>query len=424
MNNLDQIIVNHKKGQPVGITSICSAHPSVLQTAILEAARSNAPLLIEATCNQVNQDGGYTGMRPVDFLHYVQGLAAEGHLPMDRIILGGDHLGPSPWQDQPAEAAMQKAEILVKEFVRVGFGKIHLDASMKLGDDDPNKPLSPEISAQRAARLARVSESACILENQPRYVIGTEVPIPGGAKEHEEGVAVTLPRDAEQTIELTRRAFYKEGLESAWERVIGVVVQPGVEFGDDFILDYQPAKAKDLSDYIVKQPHIVYEAHSTDYQTGAALRSLVQDHFAILKVGPALTFAYREAVFSLAHIEEEFIPSEEQSHLIDTMEAVMTQDPSNWRKYYHGSEKDLVFARRYSLSDRMRYYWPNAQAQKAVEKLIANLQQNPVPVSLLSQYLPIQYQKIREGTITNTPGQIIQDQIAQVIREYQSACEG
>jgi D-tagatose-1,6-bisphosphate aldolase subunit GatZ/KbaZ len=424
MNLLDQIIQNHKQGQPVGIPSICSAHPEVLRTAINESAKSGSPLLIEATCNQVNQDGGYTGMQPVDFLRTVRGLAAEGHLPPERLILGGDHLGPSPWQHLPAEQAMQKAERLIGDFVRAGYEKIHLDASMKLGGDDPNRPLEAEISAQRAARLARVAETACTPENQPRYVIGTEVPIPGGAKEHEEGVAVTRPEDVEQTIELTRRAFRAEGLESAWERVIAVVVQPGVEFGDDFVLDYRPEKAITLSGFIEGLPHLVYEAHSTDYQTEKSLTGLVRGHFAILKVGPALTFAYREALFSLARAEAEYIPEAMQSHLVETMDAVLLKNPVYWQKYYHGSEKEQEFARRYSLSDRMRYYWPERQAQDAVIRLMDNLKRNPIPLSLLSQYAPVQYRKIRAGELKNDPVEIARDAVARVIGDYRSACGG
>ena len=86
-------------------------------------------------------------------------------------------------------------------------------------------------------------------------------------------------------------------------------MQPGVEFGDDFVLPYQPDAARELSKFIETQP-IIYEAHSTDYQTRQALKNLVRDHFAILKVGPALTFAFREAVFALAMMENELVPTE------------------------------------------------------------------------------------------------------------------
>ncbi len=208
---------------------------------------------------------------------------------------------------------MQKSAELVQAYIQAGYTKIHLDASMKLGDDDPSRPLDVELAARRTAWLAKAAESACSdfgLDCQPRYVIGTEVPIPGGAMEHEAGVNVTNVEAARHTLEVTRAAFLSEGLEAAWERVIALVVQPGVEFGDDFILDYNPAAARELARFAETTP-FVYEAHSTDYQTVDSLRYLVRDHFAILKVGPALTFAFREAVFALAMMENELFPAGE-----------------------------------------------------------------------------------------------------------------
>ena len=164
-----------------------------------------------------------------------------------------------------------------------------------------------ELSARRAASLAAAAEQAHAslgAAPAPRYVIGTEVPIPGGAQVHEDRLQVTAVENVRRTIEVTRAAFMRQRLDSAWERVQAVVVQPGVEFGDDFVLDYQPKAAADLVRFIETQPRLVFEAHSTDYQTHASLNQLVRDHFAILKVGPALTFAMREAVFALAWMED------------------------------------------------------------------------------------------------------------------------
>jgi tagatose-1,6-bisphosphate aldolase non-catalytic subunit AgaZ/GatZ len=43
----------------------------------LKALQPNTEVLIEATCNQVNQDGGYTGMTPADFRRFVEDIAAR-----------------------------------------------------------------------------------------------------------------------------------------------------------------------------------------------------------------------------------------------------------------------------------------------------------------------------------------------------------
>jgi D-tagatose-1,6-bisphosphate aldolase subunit GatZ/KbaZ len=253
-------------------------------------------------------------------------------------------------------------------------------------------------------------------------VIGTEVPIPGGAQEHETGVGVTKAKDATETIRLMYEAFQRKGLEAAWGRVLAVVVQPGVEFGDDFVLEYQPSAARDLSELIESQT-MVYEAHSTDYQTRAALKNLVRDHFAILKVGPWLTYAFREAVFALAMIEDELMPAS-RSNLIQVLDEVMIEQPEYWKKHYHGSEEEQTLKRKYSLSDRIRYYWTHPRAQGALAILMKNLGEKSLPLSLLSQFVPKQYEKIRHGEIAPTPESVILDHIGDVLLDYEFACRG
>ncbi len=424
---LDEIVRAQKRGEAKGIPSICSAHPWVLKAAMQQTSeffKNSESLLIEATCNQVNQFGGYTSMTPMDFVRFVRRIAEENNFSFGNIILGGDHLGPSVWQNEPAESAMQKAEVMIRDYVKAGFVKFHLDCSMCLGDD-PEGTLDIEVSAKRAAHLAKVAELSVGAERRSasalRYVIGTEVPVPGGAHEHEEIVGVTNVEDVEQTIQVTREAFLRAGLASAWERVVGVVVQPGVEFGDDFVFEYQPEKARKLSKFIEGQS-MIYEAHSTDYQTGGVLKNLVHDHFAILKVGPALTFAFREAVFALAMMEHELFSKDECSNLIRVLDEVMIQHPEHWRKYYRGSEEEQLFKRKYSFSDRLRYYWRYPQVQSALEKLLRNLSEKLIPLSLLSQFAPIQLERIGRNKITCKPEEIILKHIQIVLQNYQASC--
>ena len=415
-SSLDQILADG------GLPSICSAHPDVLAQALRPG---NQPaVLIESTCNQVNQFGGYTGMTPADFAAYVHQLAAKTGINPEKVMLGGDHLGPNVWQDEPAEQAMQKSLDLVRAYVRAGYTKLHLDCSMRLGDDPPGPP-APELVARRAADMAGAAEEAARQSPSQaalRYVIGSEVPVPGGAQVKEEGVAVTRADDVAETLALHRQAFDERGQHSAWERVIAVVVQPGVEFGDDFVLAYQPEKARQLSAFSRGQG-LVYEAHSTDYQTPAALRDLVRDRFAILKVGPGLTFAYREAIFALAMIENELIAPAERSNLLQVLDDCMLKDPGYWRKYYPGSPSEQAFKRKYSLSDRVRYYWVQPEVQRALERLQANLASGPLPLSLVSQFAGREKASLCEQSIPLTPANLIAARISFVLDDYWNACQ-
>ncbi len=425
---LDEIKRKEKELGVGGITSICSANRYVLKAAMLFDKESNNKVLIESTSNQVDQFGGYTGMTPGDFIEYVKEIAEEIKFPVERIIFGGDHLGPNVWQNEDAESSMQKAEDQIKAYVYAGFRKIHLDTSFSLGDDDKSKPLAPAIITERAARLCKVAEETynSLNDNSPKpvYVIGTEVPIPGGAQEEEESVTVTTPEDLEETIELSKKAFYDNGLEEAWQRVIAVVVQPGVEFSDTQVFHYNRDGATKIKSKIEEYSNLVLEAHSTDYQTVSGLSEMVQDHFGILKVGPWLTYAYREALFALAEIEKELVNPSDSSNFREAIDKVMTENPNYWKNHYHGTEKEIELARSFSYSDRIRYYWTNNEVIAIVDKLMSNLNEVEIPNTLISQYLPIQYNLIMNGKIKNNPESLIISKISEVIQIYSIACGG
>jgi D-tagatose-1,6-bisphosphate aldolase subunit GatZ/KbaZ len=418
-NPLNALVAAQHRGEAQGITSVCSANPTVLEATIAHGAQGDHIVLIEATCNQVNQHGGYTGMTARDFKEWVERMALEAGLPRERLILGGDHLGPNPWRNEPAEAALAKADTLVRSFAAAGYLKIHIDASMKLGDDDPNTPLSPAVIASRAASLAAAAEDEVALSGdiRPWYVIGTEVPVPGGAEAGHDHLVVTATQDVEETIEVHRVAFADRGLEDAWARVFAVVTQPGVEFGDKDIDEYDSAAAAHLSRFIESRDGLVFEAHSTDYQTPSALREMVRDHFAVLKVGPGLTFAYREAVFALSLIEDAMY-GDDASGIVQVIDEVMLDRPETWAPYYSGDDADLVFARKYSFSDRVRYVLPDERIVAALDRMNENLSSADIPWPLLSQHMPEQYRKIRAGSLATDPEAIARDYVTDLLDEY------
>ena len=422
MESMLNLVRRHKSGEAVGIHAVCSAHPLVIEAAMEVAAAAGQPVLIEATSNQVNQDGGYTGMTPAAFRDLVYGIADRVGLARERVLLGGDHLGPNAWQGQRADAAMAKAEVLIAQYVMAGFRKIHLDCSMSCADDPV--PLRDDVVAARAARLCAVAERAWQAAGgeAPVYVVGTEVPVPGGAHEDLTELSVTTPAAAAQTIASHRHAFAAAGLDAAWPRVVGLVVQPGVEFDHHKVIDFQPQRATDLSRMIEDVPTLVYEAHSTDYQTPANLAALVAGHFAILKVGPGATFALRETLWGLADIEAALAGDGEGSGFKATVLDVMRAEPDYWRKYYSGDARSVRIDQQYSLSDRIRYYWPHPVIQAAQARLLASLERNPPPLTLLSQYLPFHYDAVREGRVRNAPLDLLKEGVARVLRQYMDAC--
>ena len=422
---LREILAANRQGSGVGIYSVCSAHPLVLEASMRQALADDSALLIEATSNQVDQFGGYTGMTPVDFREFVFDIADAQGFPRDRIILGGDHLGPNRWQKtETAETAMPKAEDLVRAYVLAGYTKIHLDCSMSCVGDPA--PLTDAIVAERAARMLVVAEQAAqaaALSIPVSYVIGTEVPVPGGAHETLGALAPTAPEAVQETLAAHKEAFAKVGAGDAWSKVVAIVVQPAVEFDHAKVIDYVSGNIGGLRHALDGEPGLVFEAHSTDYQTQKNLRDLVVDHWAILKVGPGLTFALREALFALDAIEGHLVENAaKRSNLVEVIEQVMLKSPGYWDGYYEGDDHERYIARKFSYSDRVRYYLPNEEIVAAVDRMLTNLEETGIPEPLISQYLPKQFDRVREGVLAPTGHELVIDRVRDALRPYAAAC--
>lgn len=428
MQILQQIIKENKAGHHAGIYSCCSANPDVIRAVLARARKTKTVVLIESTSNQVNQDGGYTGMTPADFATFVRGLAKEQGLAWHNVLLGGDHLGPLPWVDLPEEEAMARAEELVRACVLAGYGKIHLDTSMRVATDDPNAPFLTATCARRGARLCAVCEQAFAEyaaehpdAEAPVYVIGSEVPVPGGDFNAGE-MGVTTAEDVTNTIRIYQEAFAEYGVGAAWERVCAIVVEMGVEFHEFNLDEYSRRRAANLV-AAMRTSALAIEGHSSDYQTADNLTRMCEDGVAILKVGPAFTFSLREALFALENIEREVYHDTPEvcSNYRAVLESVMLEDPSKWQSYYPGTQNEQRIARAYSFYDRCRYYLADPRVVAARDTLVANLSGNVIPLCLLSQYLPNQYFRVRNDQIRNEALDIILDRIGDRVDCYLTA---
>lgn len=410
MSLVKDLIARNRSGEPIGLPCFCTANEQVLRAVLDHAHKTGLPTVIEATCNQVNQEGGYTGMTPKDFMSWLSSMARDADVPMDQLILGGDHLGPNPWKSEPIEQAMAKARELVKLYVEAGFTKIHLDASMACGGEP--SPTFAQI-AERAADLCEVAEANAPDPEKLIYIIGTEVPIPGGETEEPDALDVTSVARFQDTIKTHRDAFLARDLHAAWDRIVSVVTQPGVDFGHSSIYPFVPEKAEPLKAAILTEPCLTFEAHSTDYQSTAALAELVKSHFFFLKVGPELTFRFREAVWALADLEEQ-ICAQPTSRIKEVIAERMSDNPGYWQDYYSGTAKEIETFRTYSYSDRIRYYWADPKVATALTKLLENLSQAKLPETLVSQA----FMGLDFGEIPANPASLINLQIQRCIARY------
>ena len=423
MDRIQDIISANRDDRPRGVYSVCSAHPVVLEAVIRQGVKDGGIVLIEATANQVNQFGGYSGMHPARFPAAVRRIARKVGAGNGQIVLGGDHLGPICWTSEPAGRAMARAHELVAAYARAGFGKIHLDTSMACADE--REPLSERTVAERAAELCRTAELAVRDRRESAgilYVIGTEVPAAGGQAGGRPASRVTEAEAAARTLEIHREAFRAKGLEEAWERVIGLVVEPGVGFDNETVFGYEPEAVAPLKALIGDVPRVAYEAHSTDYQSLEALRGLVRDHFAILKVGPQLTHALRRGLFALSYIEAEMVPENRRANLPSICDREMLKDKAYWRSYCAEKGSLSRTARLFGYSDRIRYYWSRREIATAVDRLLNNLASLKIPLPLLAQHMPLQYEAVRVGALKPVPELLVLDHVMRVTQRYARAC--
>lgn len=409
----------------VGIASFCTSNSIVIETILEYAKNFNDYVLIEATANQVNQFGGYMNMTPFDFVDYVYNIADQVGFPKEKILLGADHFGPLVWADKSEDEAMSNAKELVKQAVLAGYTKIHLDTSMRLGNDDVNSKLSEDIVAERGVQLYKVCEDAFAerlnkFPNSihPVYVIGSEVPVPGGEFEEVDTLKVTSPIDFKNTIEAYKKKFAEHNIENAWENIIAVVVQPGVEFSNVNVHLYDRDNSKKLSNILNEYSNLVFEGHSTDYQPAIKLKEMVEDGVAILKVGPACTFALREGLFSLSMMERELISDEYCANFIDELDKTMIENPRYWQDYYLGNDFEKEISRKYSFSDRSRYYMSNEEIELVIAKLFKNIDSCDYPLGMIKQYFPNAFNKFLNENYPLDAKSLVKSNIICVIDDY------
>lgn len=413
-------------GKSKAIASFCTANRACIEAILLHYKCKNKPVLIEATSNQVNQYGGYTGMRPQDYKDMVYELAYRVGFDEKLIMLGGDHLGPLPWKGMNESEAMVNAKELVSEFVLAGYEKIHLDTSIKLASDTDN--LTNKIIAKRGVELYKTAMDVWhkMLEKgqktiKPKFIIGSEVP-PAGGSQDGSPVRVTSATDLVDTLKAYQDAFIEEGIVDAFDSIVAVVVQPGVEFGGFTVRQYCRNEAKGLCEVLKKYPHLCFEGHSTDFQWRKNLREMAEDGVKILKVGPAITYAYREALFKLAWIENQIVSDKtKRSNFCEILDTVMCENPVNWERYYTGSTQETLMQRKYSFLDRCRYYLNNPKVSEAIVRLKKNIDYYGLNPGLIHLAFRNQYDRLySKGEICNSES-LINDYISMQIEDYDYA---
>ncbi|PMU28710.1 tagatose-bisphosphate aldolase, partial [Pseudomonas sp. GP01-A8] len=88
----------------------------------------------------------------------------------------------------------------------------------------------------------------------------------------------------------------------------------------------------------------------------------------------------------------------------------------------HSRDHALTVDLQYSLSDRIRYYWPDPAIEQARQRLFDNLRANPPPIPLISQFLPHALHALRIGSATRDPLSLTMAHVSAALDDYHHAC--
>ena len=283
-----------------GVTSVCTAHPIVIEAA-LSLGASHGQARPHRGDLQSGQPGGRlhrhdAGRFPRDSS---RPLRRASVFDPSRIILGGDHLGPNPWKHLPADEAMQRAKTMIDAYARAGFAKLHLDTSMGCAGE-------PAALARRSDRWARrrLGQSRGRRRGKRASLRFTSSAPKSPCREARStrwtALEVTRPEAALRTVEVHQKAFSDAGLEAAFARAIGVVVQAGRRVRQRRSHSLQAREGGAPHGSVGEAAGLCLRSALDGLSAGGLLSTLwCRDGFAILKVGPWLTFALREALYGL-----------------------------------------------------------------------------------------------------------------------------
>jgi D-tagatose-1,6-bisphosphate aldolase subunit GatZ/KbaZ len=414
----------NRRGERKGIYAVESQNPSVQEMYLQQALADGSPALFEICADLLDPHGQSGKMLPDDFIANVTQIMVKTGFPRDRLFFGVNDLSPSLWKDESIESALKKTCVFISDLVSFGFNKLGIHAAIPLKGDPADQPLPQEVIITREVALYQAAEGAAAAmpeEEKPLYVIDVH---PGRGKA--EGQNTMLHKeDVEIAVDRFVQIAAAAGLPEMKERLLAVRIFLGAGYDSEKIIPFDSSLLKELGGCVYEDKPVVMEVLQTDFQMQTVLDQLVHNHFGFMRIGPELTFTMREALFSLAMMENETMigkPGVYLSNFIIELDRAMQSAPQHWQKYYTGNGFEQLIARKYSLYDRSRFYWEDKEVRKTKKRLYDNLIEYPVPLTVLRQFMPCQYERVAAGELENKPDALVMDAVRHALHRYSRAC--
>ena len=359
--------------KPMTLLAVCPNSPAVIKAAFRAAKRNNAPIMFAATLNQVDNDGGYTGMTQKDFVRVMRVEAKRNNFT-GPYIAAIDHGGPwlkdiQTLEMWPYEKAMDAVKKSYEAALLAGYELIHVDPTV-----DRFLPkgeiIKIEVVAARTIELITHIENFRKERGLPRiaYEVGTEE-VHGGLAD----MSVF-----NKFLDLLKAGLEKNGCADAWPCF--VVGKVGTDLHTTF---FDPVVAKQLTSTVAKYGSFI-KGHYTDDVENPEEYPL--SGMGAANVGPEFTVAEFNALEELEAVENKLY-DEGNVAMHSNMIAILKKlviDSGRWKKWVHGDESPDDFEsitpdrQRWLMQTGARYIWQKPEAVAARQTLYSNLRLNGI----------------------------------------------
>jgi D-tagatose-1,6-bisphosphate aldolase subunit GatZ/KbaZ len=355
-----------ERGTPITLLAVCPNSDTVLEAAVVVAARTAAPMLFATTLNQVDRDGGYTGWTPQEYVKRMKELA-EKYDCKSPLYPCLDHGGP--WlKDAHAQAnlnleeAMKEVKLSITACLEVGYDLLHLDPTVDrtLAKDEP---LDIRVVVERTVELMEHAEAERKRFGIPpvAYEVGTEE-VAGGLANVE---------NFERFVELLSRALEERNLRHAWPSFI--VGKVGTDLHTAL---FDPEVAAKLREVVAPYGSLV-KGHYTDWVENP--EEYPASGMGGANVGPEFTAVEAEALQALCNYEAALARSEPltPSRFFEALTRAVV-DSRRWRKWLQPDEPEefdelSAERRRWLVTSGARYVWTEPPVVQARCRLYENL---------------------------------------------------
>lgn len=350
------------------IFAACPNSLTVIRAALKSAKRCDAPVKFATTLNQVDIDGGYTGLTPSEFVKTIR-LHARSLNVTSPVIVAIDHGGPwlkdvhrqENWSYSKTMDAVKKS---FEAAIEAGYDLIHVDPTIDI-TLPKGENISIDLVAERTIELIVHTETFRRSNNYPRiaYEVGTEE-VHGGLADMEV---------FKRFLELLKQGLKQNGLEDVWPCfVVGKV-------GTDLhTTTFDSIVAEQLTE-IAKKYGSLIKGHYSDNVTNP--EAYPASGMGAANIGPEFTEMEYDALIELEQVQEMLFEEGKIAKRIELKktlwEAVIKS--GRWQKWLNADENSNDFyansseRQEWLIKTGCRYIWENSEVVANRARLYQNL---------------------------------------------------